>query len=70
MEPNVWCVPVIEAWDASGITAAEPRSCGVMTWDKLQPWKMPRLLPLREFSFGEGCSSPEEALPGLGAGLG
>lgn len=70
MEPNVWSVSVREAWDASGIAAAEPRSCGVLTWDQLQPWEMPILLPLSKFSFGEGCSSPEEGLPRLGAGLG
>lgn len=69
MEPNIWCVRVQEAFDAwERRAAAEPQPGGVVTWGWLQPWSMPFLLPLGQFSSGEHCLSQEEALPRVAEG--
>lgn len=69
MEPNIWCVRAQEAFDAwEKGAAAEPQPSGVVTWGWLQPWSMPCLLPLGQFSSGEHCISQEEALPRVAEG--
>lgn len=68
-EPNIWCVRVEEAWEASERRAApEPRPCGVWTWEMLQPWSMPCFLPLGQFPSGGEHLASQEALPSLAQG--
>lgn len=71
MEPNIWCVRVEEAWQAwESRAATEPQPCGLGPWGSLQPWSMPPLLPLGQFSSGEHCISREEGLPRVAQGSG
>lgn len=72
MESSIWRVRAEEACNAweRRAAAAEPQPCGAWGWGSLQPWPMPCLMPLGQFSSGAHCISREEAIPSLAQGSG